>query len=315
MRRYRGTSRAWPALAYEDWSKTCSTLHLWLQIVGKIQLAQCPWINHSWHTALRVSARGLATRLMPCGGVSAQIEFDFIQHVLNVRVTNGGLMSLALEPQSTASFYARVMDAMRTLGVPVAIHTMPNELPDPIPFEQDETHHSYQPEYVHRYWQVLVQAERVFEVFRSRFVGKCSPVHFFWGSADLAVTRFSGRAAPEHPGGIPHLPDWVAREAYSQEVSSAGFWAGSEAYPEAAFYAYAYPEPPGFASASVLPGIAHYSERLREFVMPYQAMRDTSSPDTTLLQFLQDTYQAAADSGAWERTALEAGSGYPVRTR
>lgn len=295
----------WPALPYAAWADTCATLHLWLQIVGKIRLAQCPWVNHSWHVALHVTARGLSTRLMPHGTTAFQIDFDFIEHRLLIFVADGGVTSLPLEPQTTAAFYARVQEALRGLGVPVAIHTTPSELPDPIPFEQDEVHRSYDPQYVNRYWHVLVHANRVLQDFRSRFTGKCSPVHFFWGSADLAATRFSGRAAPPHPGGVPHLPDWVVREAYSHEVSSCGFWAGSEQYPHAAFYSYAYPEPPGFATAAVRPAVAHYSQELREFVMPYEDMRQCASPDAALLEFLQTTYEAAATLGGWDRKALE----------
>ena len=295
----------WPALPYAAWADTCATLHLWLQIVGKIRLAQCPWVNHSWHVALHVTARGLSTRLMPHGATSFQIDFDFIEHRLLICVTDGGATSLPLEPQTTAAFYTKVQEALRGLGVPVAINTTPSELPDPIPFEQDEVHRSYDPQYVNRYWRVLVQATRGLEDFRSRFTGKCSPVHFFWGSADLVATRFSGRAAPAHPGGVPHLPDWVVREAYSHEVSSCGFWAGSEQYPHPAFYSYAYPEPPGFATAAVRPAVAHYSRELKEFVMPYDDMRQCASPDAALLEFLQTTYEAAATLGGWDRKALE----------
>lgn len=290
----------WPALPYEAWNATRATLHLWLQVVGKIPLAQLPWICHSWHVALVVTATGLATRLMPHGTKAFQIEFDFIEHRLEVRISDGRHASLPLEPQSVASFYRRFMETLQALDVPVAIRTMPNELPDPVPFDRDETHCSYDAEYAHRYWRVLVQAERVFQQFRARFIGKCSPVHFFWGSADLAVTRFSGRRAPEHPGGVPHLPDWVVREAYSHEVSSAGFWAGSEQHPHPAFYSYAYPEPARFAQAPVRPAGASYSEALREFILPYDAVRTSPSPDATLLEFLQSTYEAAAGPQGWD---------------
>jgi len=298
-------SSPWPALPYEEWRETCATLHMWLQIVGKIRLTQCPWLNHSWHVALQVTARGLTTRLMPFGATSFQIDFDFVEHYLVIGVTDGGVRSVPLEPQSTAAFYRKVMEAMHALGVPVTIHTTPNELPDPIPFDKDEVHCSYDREYANRYWRVLVQTDRVFEDFRSRFIGKCSPVHFFWGSADLAVTRFSGRTAPQHPGGIPNLPDWVAREAYSHEVSSAGFWAGGEQYPQPTFYSYAYPEPPGFAHAAVRPAAARFSDVLKEFVLPYEEMRQCVSPEAALLEFLQSTYAAAASLGQWDRDALE----------
>jgi hypothetical protein len=299
------TSSPWPALPYEEWRETCATLHMWLQIVGKIRLTQCPWLNHSWHVALQVTARGLTTRLIPHGSTSFQIDFDFVEHYLVIGVTDGGVRSVPLQPQSTAAFYRKVMEAMSALGVPVAIRTTPNELPDPIPFDKDEIHCSYDREYANRYWRALVQTDRVFEDFRSRFMGKCSPVHFFWGSADLAVTRFSGRTAPPHPGGIPNLPDWVAREAYSHEVSSAGFWAGGEQYPQATFYSYAYPAPPGFANAAVRPAAARFSDALKEFVLPYEEMRRSASPDAALLEFLQSTYEATASLGQWDRAALE----------
>jgi hypothetical protein len=299
------TPAAWPALPYDAWAETCNTLHLWLQIVGKVQLMQCAWVNHSWHVALQVSARGLTTRLLPYDSRSFQLEFDFVTHQLHVRVTDGAGTSILLVPQTTAAFYQKVMDALRSLGLSVTINTMPNELPNPIPFDTDDVHRSYDPEYANRYWQVLVQTQRVFDAFRARFIGKNSPVHFFWGSADLAVTRFSGRTAPPHPGGVPHLPDWVAQEAYSHEVSSAGFWAGGEQYPHAVFYSYSYPEPQGFAQSAVQPAAAHYSAELREFVLPYDDMRAASDPDAALCDFLQSTYEAAANLAAWDRAALE----------
>jgi len=304
----------WAPLPYEEWRETCATLHLWLQIVGKIRVVQCPWVNHSWHVTLRVTATGLTTGLIPYESGSLQVDFDFVDHRLIIRLTGADAVELPLEPQTTAAFYRRVMDALQSRGVRIAIHTTPNELPDPvIPFDEDEVHRAYDAEYVNRYWRVLVQAERVLEDFRARFIGKCSPVHFFWGSADLAVTRFSGRTAPEHPGGVPHLPDWVAREAYSHEVSSAGFWAGGPQYPHATFYSYAYPEPPGFATAAVRPEAAHYSEELREFVLPYEDLRKAASPDAELLEFLQSTYEAAAALSHWDRGALERRADYPPR--
>ena len=299
---------SWPPLPFDAWRDTAATLHLWLQIVGKIALVQRPWVNHSWHVALRITARGISTGLIPHGSNAFQIDFDFIDHNLLLHVVDGRTVGLPLQPQTTAKFYRDVMSSLAKLGVPVRIHTMPNELPDPIRFDVDETHRSYDSESVNRYWRVLVQTQRVFEEFRARFIGKNSPVHFFWGSADLAVTRFSGRTAPPHPGGVPYLPDWVAREAYSHEVSSAGFWAGGDQYPEACFYSYAYPEPPGFAAAPVGPLGAHYSDVLREFVLPYEAARRASSPDAAVLEFLQSTYDAAASLGKWPRDALERAS-------
>jgi hypothetical protein len=299
-------------LPYAEWRDTAATLHLWLQIVGKLRVAQCPWINHSWHVALHTTARGLGTRLVWHEARPFQVDFDFIAHRVVVRTVDGGETSVPLEPQTTAEFYRRLLAALAGLGAPVAIHKKPNELPSPIPFDEDEIHCSYDAQYANRYWRVLVQSERVFERFRARFIGKCSPVHFFWGSADLAVTRFSGRPAPPHPGGVPHLPDWVAREAYSHEVSSAGFWAGSEQHPHAIYYSYAYPEPAGYASAPVQPRAAHYSATLREFVLPYEDVRAADAPEALLLEFLESTYGAAAEHGRWDRAALEqrAGLGY-----
>ncbi len=299
---------SWPPLPYQAWRDTYQTLHLWLQVVGKVSLSQCAWVNHSWHIALQVTARGLATRLMGRGNAAFQIELDFVAHVLSIHVVNGKSVSFPLEPQSTASFYKKTMDALKQAGVPVTIRTMPCELPDAIPFDQDEVHCSYDREFANRYWRVVAQTSRVFEDFRARFIGKSSPVHYFWGSADLAVTRFSGRTAPPHPGGIPNLPDWVAREAYSHEVSSAGFWAGNDQNPEAVFYSYAYPAPTGFADARVAPEAAHFSTSLQEFVLPYEAMRTSGSPERSLLAFLQSTYEAAANLASWDRQALERAS-------
>lgn len=305
MARSNSRIEPWPALPYAEWRDTAATLHLWLQIVGKIRVAQRPWLNHSWHVTLLPTARGLRSPPIWRDDAALDIEFDFIEQVLRMRVTDGGSAVLRLEPQSTARFYRGVMDALAQLGAPVTIHGTPNELPDPIPFDQDEQHRSYDAEYANRYWRVLLSSERVFEEFRARFIGKCSPVHFFWGSADLAVTRFSGRPAPPHPGGIPHLPDWVTREAYSHEVSSAGFWAGGEQFPHPIYYSYAYPEPPGFANAPVQPAAARYDGTLKEFVLPYDEVRSALSPEAVLLEFLQTTYEAAAMQGEWDRDMLE----------
>jgi Family of unknown function (DUF5996) len=295
----------WPDLPLEAWSETHATLHLWTQIVGKVRLTQNPWMNHSWHVTLYVTARGLTTSLLPHGSLAFQIDFDFIDHQLTVRVSDGRTARMALVPQSVAAFYASLMEEMRKLDLAVKIHRKPNEIAEAIRFDLDETHRAYDAEYANRFWRILVQAERVFKEFRGRFIGKCSPVHFFWGAPDLAVTRFSGRRAPRHPGGIPNLPDAVAIEAYSQEVSSGGFWAGGGPIPYPAFYAYAYPEPPGFAAASIKPGAAFYSNDLREFILPYDAVRQSASPESTLLEFLQTTYDAAADLSKWDRGALE----------
>jgi hypothetical protein len=278
---------------------------MWTQIVGKIRLMQSPWTNHSWHVTLYVTTRGLTTSPIPYGVRTFQIDFDFIAHRVVVQTSDGGSAELRLEPQSVAAFYRRLMHEMAALELRVDIHQRPNEVADPIRFDQDETHRAYDPEYANRFWRVLVQADRVFKAFRVRFIGKCSPVHFFWGAPDLAVTRFSGRRAPEHPGGVPNLPDWVTREAYSHEVSSCGFWPGGGAVPSAAFYSYAYPEPPGFPQARVRPGAAFYSGELREFILSYDSVREAESPDDLLLEFLQTTYEAAADLGKWDRAALE----------
>ena len=299
------TNEAWPALPLEAWSDTYATLHLYLQIVGKVRLALSPWVNHSWHVALHLSARGLTTSVIPYGNRVFEIELDFIDHTLSITTADGMRGGFALEAQPVATFYARLMEELRKLGIAVTIRLMPNEIPDAIPFDQDQTHATYDGEYVNRFWRALVQSHRVFTLFRARFIGKCSPVHFFWGAPDLAVTRFSGRTAPAHPGGVPNLPDRVAREAYSHEVSSCGFWPGGGPVPHAAFYAYAYPEPAGFSTTVVKPAPAFYSTDLREFILPYDAVRLAASPDDTLLEFLQTTYDAAADLARWDRAALE----------
>jgi len=304
-------SDAWPDLPFEAWSETLATLHLWTQIVGKVRLVQSPWVNHSWHVTMYVTSRGLTTSPIPHGTRTFEMEFDFIAHQLMIRTGEGQERHIPLEPQSVATFYARLMAALDALDLHVKIYARPNEVPDAIPFAQDDVHRSYDRAYAERFWRVLVQADRVLKIFRSRFAGKNSPVHFFWGAADLAVTRFSGRTAPEHPGGIPNLPDRITREAYSHEVSSCGFWPGGGPIPYPAFYSYAYPEPPGFATAPVRPARAFYSQDFREFILPYDEVRLAASPDDTLLEFLQTTYEAAATLAAWDRAALERG-GAPV---
>jgi hypothetical protein len=264
-----------------------------------------PWVNHSWHVTLYVTARGLTTAPIPCGAKSFQIDFDFIDHQLPVRTSDGDTRSVALRPRSVADFYRELMATLRDLGVATAIYPRPNELADATPFPEDEAHAAYDGDAARRCWRVLVEAERVLTAFRARFQGKCSPVHFFWGAFDLAVTRFSGRPAPRHPGGVPHLPDWVVREAYSHEVCSAGFWPGGGAIPYPAFYSYAYPEPAGYREAAVRPAGAAYSSELREFLLPYDVVRTADAPEAVLLEFLDSTYQAAADLGRWDRSALE----------
>ncbi len=296
---------AWPDLPLEAWRDTCATLHLWLQIVGKIRHAHGPPLNHSWGDTLYVTARGLTTSPMPHGNRTFEIELDFVDHRLIIRSSDGRSGFVELRPQSVAAFHRKLFDELGRLGLGVRIYGFPNEVADPIPFAEDETHASYDAEYANRFWRVLAQSDRVFKKFRAKFIGKSSPVHFFWGAPDLAVTRFSGRVAPEHPGGVPGLPDSVARDAYSHEVSSAGFWPGGGPFPHAAFYAYAYPEPAGFAEAKVRPHGASYNRDLREFLLPYDAVRLAPSPDETLLSFLQSTYAAAADLGGWDRRSLE----------
>jgi hypothetical protein len=291
----------WPSLPYQAWKDTCATLHLWTQVVGKIRLVQTPWINHSWHVAYYVTARGLTTSPIRYGERVFQIHFDFIDHRLVIQTGEGEIRTLPLQPRTVADFYRAVLAQLTEMGLPIAINTTPNELVVAIPFENDEQHRSYDKHAVRRFFGALLQADRVLKEFRARFNGKCSPVHFFWGSFDLAVTRFSGRPAPEHPGGVPHLPDRVAREAYSHEVSSCGFWPGNEVFPEPAFYAYAYPEPAGFSTASIGPDTAYYHRDLHEFILPYDSVRTAALPDTVLLDFLQSTYEAAAELGRWGR--------------
>jgi hypothetical protein len=296
---------AWPSLPLEAWRDTCTTLHLWTQIVGKIRLAQCEPVNHSWHATLYVVARGLSTGLIPHPRSSFQLDFDFIDQALVVQSADGASARVPLRPQPVAAFYRALMDELDRLGLSVRIQRKPNEIENPVRFDQDDAPRAYDAEYAWRYWRVLLQSDRVFRRFRSRFRGKCSPVHYFWGAPDLAVTRFSGRRAPEHPGGIPNLPDAVTREAYSHEVSSAGFWAGGGPLPYAVYYSYAYPEPAGFSAAHVQPDSGFYYATLREFILPYDAVRESADPDQTLLAFLQSTYEAAADLGEWDRAALE----------
>jgi hypothetical protein len=304
----------WPELPYAAWRETAATLQLWTQIVGKIRLALTPWVNHGWQVPLYVSARGLGTSPIPAGTEILEMEFDFIAHRLSLRTSRGEERALALAPQTVADFYGRTMQALKDVGVTVTIHEMPNEVPDPIPFSQDRTHAAYDAEAAHRFWRALIQADRVFKLFRSAFIGKASPVHFFWGSFDLAVTRFSGRKAPPHPGGVPGLPDDVTREAYSHEVSSAGFWPGNAAFPQAAFYAYAYPEPAGFRDRPV-PAGARFEAALGEFILPYEAVRTARDPDALLLDFLSAAYRAAANAGGWDRAALECAIGVPGKVR
>ena len=296
---------SWPSLPLAEWKDTYATLHMWTQIAGKVRFAQTPWINHSWHVTLYVTCRGLTTSPIPYGERTFQIDFDFIDHKLVIETSDGEVRYVELRPRSVADFYREVMIKLRELGLDIHIHTLPNEIAVPIPFEKDEQHASYDAEYANRFWRILVQTDRVFKEFRARFIGKCSPVHFFWGSFDMAVTRLSGRPAPPHPGGVPHLPDIVAREAYSHEVSSCGFWPGGGPVPYPVFYAYAYPAPEGFKDAPVKPGSAFYNTDLGEFLLPYDEVRNAERSDEMLLDFLQTTYEAVANLAKWDRLALE----------
>jgi hypothetical protein len=295
----------WPSLVLDTWQDTYTTLHMWTQIVGKIRLVQSPFVNHSWHAALYLTARGLTTSPIPYGERTFQIDFDFINHRLLIQSSDGAVRTMALEPRSVGDFYQELFSILHQLDLAVTIHTTPNEVVDAIPFEQDQVHTSYDAEHAHRFWRALLQADRVFKRFRSRFIGKSSPAHFFWGSFDFAMTRFSGRTAPLHPGGVPHCPDWVMREAYSHELCSCGFWPGGGPLPYPLFYAYAYPEPAGFGTALVGPDNAFYDSSFREFILPYEEVRQAVSPDTVLLEFLQSSYEAAAKLGNWDRSALE----------
>jgi len=301
----RSASADWPDLPFKAWSDTAATLHMWTQVVGKIRLVQTPWTNHSWHVPLYVTARGLGTSLIAYNGRAFEIDFDLLSHHLVIRVTDGAHRSVPLEARPVSDFYRDVFETLSLLGLDIRIRTTPCEVANAVPFEKDTEHHHYDREYATRFWRALVQIDRVFKEFRSRFIGKCSPVHFFWGSFDLAVTRFSGREAPPHPGGIPNFPDWVAREAYSHEVSSAGFWPGGGGIEYPSFYSYAYPAPDGFSKAPVSPAGAFYSNELGEFLLPYDEVRKATSPDDVLLEFLQSTYAAAADTARWNRSALE----------
>src|SRR4051812_24720916 len=294
----------WPALPFAEWKETAKTLHMWTQVVGKIRLALTPWINHSWHVTLYLTPRGLTTSPMYVGTRAAQIDFDFVDHEVQILTSEDECSKIQLRPLSVAAFYREVMKALEVLDIPVSINTTPNEVDPAIPFEENETDSAYDPEYANRFWRVLLQSDRVFKQFRSEFCGKCSPVHFFWGSFDLAVTRFSGRSAPKHPGGIPHLPDAVTREAYSHEVSSLGFWPGNEMMPDPIFYSYAYPAPTGFAEAKVRPSAASFNAQLKEFVLRYEEVRTAPSPDAALLDFAHSTYDAASTLGEWDRAAL-----------
>ena len=296
---HRDLPQCWPALPLSSWNDTRATLHMWTQMVGKVRLALTPKVNHWWNVPLYVSSRGLTTSPMPYGDRAFELRFDFLEHQLVLQSSDGLRKTLPLAPRPVADFYLQFMDMLRSAGFDIKIWKMPVEIPDPIPFDQDRTHASYDPESARKFWRILLSVQQVLDEFRSRFLGKCSPVHFFWGSFDLAVTRFSGRRAPERPGA-----DSITREAYSHEVSSVGFWPGSGAI-DAAFYSYAAPEPPGFKNAHVLPSAARYDPQLSEFILMYDDVRNATSPSAALLDFCQSTYEAAANLTPWDRKALE----------
>jgi hypothetical protein len=295
----------WPELPYAEWADTCATLHLWTQVVGKIRLAHTATVNHWWNVPLYVTSRGLTTSLMCHGARGFQIDFDFVDHRLNILTSTGKTETVILEPRNVADFHAELMGRLRALDLETHIWTMPVEIPDAIPFDTDHVHASYDAAYVNRFWRVLVQVDRLLKLFRSRYTGKVSPVHFFWGSFDMAVTRFSGRPAPALTSDSPNLGAWVMREAYSHEVSSAGFWPGNGGYGRAAFYSYAYPEPPGFGQVRITPEAAAYDPDVGQFLLPYDAVRQSPSPDADVMSFLQGSYEAAADLAKWDRAALE----------
>ncbi len=295
----------WPVLpAPSAWQDTLTTVHMWAQIVGKIRLELSPWINHSWGSVLYVTPKGLTTSPIPYRKGDFQVDFNFVDHILEIRTTDGSNRNFDLEPMSVADFYSKIMNHLKELGIEVNILARPVEVEKAIPFSKNTVNASYDSDAVHNFWRALVLANRVFTKFRAEFIGKSSPSHFFWGAFDLAVTRFSGRPAPKHPGGVPNCADWVMEEAYSHELSSAGFWAGS-GLGEPAFYSYAYPAPEGYSSAKVKPKSAYFYDELGEFILPYNAVQSSKNPESVLLGFLQSTYEAAADLGGWDRKSLE----------
>jgi Family of unknown function (DUF5996) len=299
------TSSPWPNLPLSAWSDTCETLHRWTQVVGKVRMALTPLVNHWWNVTLYVTSRGLTTSPIPHGVRTFEIAFDFLDHRLSIATSDGMAEHLDLAAMSVADFYAELMARLRRLGIEVHIWTMPSEIANAVPFEQDRAHAQYDPDAAQRFWRALVQSDRVLQTFRSRFIGKVSPVHFFWGSFDLAVTRFSGRTAPAPGGATPNVASWVMAEAYSHEVSSCGFWPGNGGYGRAAFYVYAYPEPPGYGGTPLRTTEGFYDTGLGQFILPYDAVRQSPDPDALLLGFLQETYEAAAILGRWDRQALE----------
>lgn len=295
----------WPALNYEEAKRTYQTIHLWTQIAGKVKLSQMPWINHSWHTTLFVNPRGLTTGDIPSKEKHFQINFDFVNHKLQIITSKVEAFNFSLKEMSVSNCYNNILNSLSKCGIEVKINPIPNEMVDPIPLNEDDTHKEYNPKHASNWHTVLLNVDEVFNNFRAEFIGKSSPVHFFWGSFDLAVSRFSGKPAPKHPGGIPNLPDWVAQEAYSHEVSSSGFWPGNEMLPFAAFYNYIYPEPKGFSNAKIKPENGYYFKDMGEYILPYKDVRESSDPSKMLLDFLHSTYFNAADLANWDRKSLE----------
>lgn len=305
----------WPPLAYGEWAETCTALHLWSQVIGKYRLALTPWLNHSWQATLYVNGRGFTTGLVPDAAGGVEIVLDLLDHAVLGYASNGRTARFELRPMSVAEFHGRFTALLGAVGATAAFHGAPNEVLDPVPFIDDHLARPYDDAAATRFYRACVAVDRVLKCFRTSFLGKVSPVHLFWGSFDMAVTRFSGRVAPLHPGGIPNLPDEVTREAYSHEVSSAGFWPGGGGVDFPAFYSYAYPTPPGFAEAAVRPAAAYFDGKLGEFLLPYEAVRQAPDPDACLMAFLESTYAAAADLGAWDRQALECPAGVPGQPR
>lgn len=301
----------WPEIPYAEWRETCAALHLWSQILGKYRLAHTPWVNHSWHATLYTTPRGLTTGPVPDAGALVTTRLDFCDHVFVAEAEGGRQTTFPLRPMSIAQFFRQATEAIQSVGGTPAMHGIPNEVADPVPFKKDEAERPYDAAAVERFHRALIDVTRVFEQFRTSYLGKVSPVHLFWGSFDLAVTRFSGRPAPLHPGGVPGLPDSVSQEAYSHEVSSAGFWPGGSGVDEAMFYSYAYPAPASFSTQRVEPAEAWFDDKLGEFLLPYEAVRRSINPEETLLKFLQSTYVAAAETGGWRRSALECEPGRP----
>ena len=295
----------WPVLSYEKGKDTYDTLHMWTQIVGKIKLATLPWVNHSWHVTLYITPKGLTTHNMPYKNENFQVDFNFIEHQLRITTDKGEIRKFNLYGISVTDFYKKIFEALDDLGIEVKIKPVPVELANPIPFKEDTVHATYDKEQVTAFHNALLKIQDVFMKFRSGFKGKCSPVHFFWGGFDLALSFFSGRRAPKHPGGVPGMPDWVAEEAYCREVSSAGFWTGNDTFPEPAFYCYLYPEPDGYKTAKVKPSAAYYNNTLGEFILPYSAVQQSENPGKDLLEFLRSTYGAGADLAKWDREILE----------